>query len=343
MNLYKILVITIAVLGIFSCSKSNTETYERFYFENDGASLAVQVDGNRTSKTFILLLHGGPGGSGFEYNTGKYTEILEQDYAMVYLDQRGQGASKGSYSVEDVTLQQFSDDIAALSTFLKQKYGTDISLFLMGHSWGGTTGTHALLNTDVQTELKGWIEVDGAHDIPLLNKEAIKMFLEIGNAEISAGNNTEKWQDIVDFAAGVDTNNISVDEGGQINGYGFEAEGLIAQIAAGGSGDPSHGLLTSPLTSATNALAGLLTANTINGETEKASMTADLNKITIPSLFLWGKYDFVVPPSLGEMAFNNVSSTKKEVVIFEKSGHSPMDSEPDLFAEKVIQFVELHK
>ena len=90
-------------------------------------------------------------------------------------------------------------------------------------------------------------------------------------------------------------------------------------------------------------MAGLLTANTINGETEKASMTADLNKITIPSLFLWGKYDFVVPPSLGEMAFNNVSSTKKEVVIFEKSGHSPMDSEPDLFAEKVIQFVELHK
>ena len=340
---YSIIILSAVILILSSCTKENSSTYERFYFKNNGADLAVEVNGNIASNTFILLLHGGPGGSGFEYNTGEYAQTLEEKYAMVYLDQRGQGASQGSYDEAVVTLQQFGDDAYQLTKFLKKKYGAGISVFLMGHSWGGTTGTHALLNTDVQTELKGWIEVDGAHDIPLLNKEAIKMFLEIGNAEISAGNNTEKWQDIVDFAAGVDTNNISVDEGGQINGYGFEAEGLIAQIAAGGSGDPSHGLLTSPLTSATNALAGLLTANTINGETEKASMTADLNKITIPSLFLWGKYDFVVPPSLGEMAFNNVSSTKKEVVIFEKSGHSPMDSEPDLFAEKVIQFVELHK
>jgi pimeloyl-ACP methyl ester carboxylesterase len=343
MNLYKILIISSVILGIFGCSKSNTETYERFYFENDGASLAIQVDGNRTAKVFVLLLHGGPGGSGFEYNTGEFTEILEKEYAMVYLDQRGQGASKGSYNVENVTLQQFSDDIAALSTFLKQKYGSDISLFLMGHSWGGTTGTHSLLNTNVQADLKGWIEVDGAHDIPLLNKEAIKMFLEIGNAEISAGNNTEKWQEIVDFATKVDTNNITVDEGGQINAYGFEAEGLMAQITSGTSGEPSHGFLTSPLTSLTNTLSGSATANAINAETEKASMTADLNKITIPSLFLWGKYDFVVPPSLGQMAFDKVSSTEKEIVIFEYSGHSPMDNEATLFSAKVIQFIELHK
>ena len=330
---------SIAIFALASCSKSNTETYERFFFRNNGADLAVQVDGNRASKTFILLLHGGPGGSGFEYNTGSYAEQLEAKYAMVYLDQRGQGASQGNYKLSDVTLQQFSDDIYALAKFLKQKYGQDISLFLMGHSWGGTTGTHALLNTDLQSEIKGWMEVDGAHDIPLLNKAAIKMYLEIGNQEITAGNNTTQWQEIVDFASKVDTNNITVDEGGQINSYGFTAEGLIASVTASeGGGGASHGFLTSPIATVAGLISGNLTSNAILQETETAAMTSELHNITIPCQFLWGKYDFVVPPALAYTAFDKVNTTEKEVVIFEHSGHSPMDNEADLFVNSVVAF-----
>jgi pimeloyl-ACP methyl ester carboxylesterase len=268
---------------------------------------------------------------------------MEEKYAMVYLDQRGQGASQGNYNEADVTLQQFSDDIYALVKFLKQKYGQDISVFLMGHSWGGTTGTHALLNTDVQNEIKGWLEVDGAHDIPLLNKEAIKMFIEIGNQELTNGNNTERWQAIVDFANGVDTNNITIDEGGQINSFGFEAEGLIADIHEGEGGTPSHGFLTSPIASVAGLLSGNLTASAILEETEAAAMTNEIGKITIPTIFLWGKYDFVVPPALAYTAFEKVNTTEKEVIIFEHSGHSPMDNEAELFASTVEQFVEKYK
>ncbi|MFK8046387.1 MAG: alpha/beta hydrolase, partial [Crocinitomicaceae bacterium] len=69
----------------------------------------------------------------------------------------------------------------------------------------------------------------------------------------------------------------------------------------------------------------------------------DLNKITIPSQFLWGKYDFVVPPAVGVDAYNRVSSVNKEIIIFEKSGHSPMSNEPVKFANSIIDFVELYK
>ena len=72
-------------------------------------------------------------------------------------------------------------------------------------------------------------------------------------------------------------------------------------------------------------------------------MTDRLNEVEIPSLFLWGKYDFVVPPALGEDAYNLVNTTEKELVIFERSGHSPMFDEPVLFTEKVKGFVELYK
>lgn len=342
MTIKNILFFSLAILLFASCTQENTATYERFYFRtSDGADLAVQVDGDRNSNTFILLLHGGPGGSGYEYNTGEFTERMESQYAMVYLDQRGQGASQGNYS--EVTLQRFADDVYELTLFLKEKYGQDISIFVMGHSWGGTTGTYSMLNTDIQNEIKGWIEANGAHDIPLLNKEAIKMFINIGNAEIAAGNNVSDWQEIVDFAAAVDTNNITEDEGGQINGYGFTAEGLIEDITSGEAGTSSHGLATSPVLSLSAFLSGSMTANAIMAETEKAAMTNELHKITIPTLLLWGKYDFVVSPALGESAFANISSTDKKLVIFDLSGHSPMDNEASKFSDEVEEFVELYK
>ena len=119
----KILALSLFIIIIASCTQENTETYERFFFRtSDGADLAVEVDGNRNSEVFILLLHGGPGGSGFVYNTGEYSEKLESDYAVVYLDQRGQGASQGSYSASQVTLQRFADDVYDLTLFLKLSF-----------------------------------------------------------------------------------------------------------------------------------------------------------------------------------------------------------------------------
>lgn len=342
MKKISIFIISIFLLG--ACTQQETETYERFYFRTDGSDLAVEVNGNINSNTFIVLIHGGPGGGSYQYNSGKYSEMLEQEYAMVYLDQRGQGASQGSYSAENLTLQQFSDDIYNLVLFLKQKYGQEISVFLMGHSWGGTTGTHALLHTEVQSEISGWIEAAGAHDIPLLNKEALKMFVEIGAVEIASGRNVSDWMEILGFVATVNPLNITEEDGGQINSYGFTAEGLIDKIKF--SEEPprfSHGVWTMPVISTATVLSNGATANVITPETEVLALTDRLHEITVPTLLLWGKYDFVVPPALGESALENIGTDDKKLVIFEASGHSLMDTEPGLYVDEVSAFVEAHK
>ncbi|RMG28000.1 MAG: alpha/beta hydrolase [Bacteroidetes bacterium] len=328
---------------LLACGKPVTPTYERFMLRYEGADLAIQVDGNRASGVFILLLHGGPGGSGHEYNTGTYSELLEAQYAVVYLDQRGQGASQGHYSRDNITLQQFSDDIEAVARLLKQKYGSNISLFLMGHSWGGMTGTHSLLHTDVQNLLKGWIEVDGAHDVPMLNKAAIRMFIEIGSQQISMGKQVDRWKEIVEFARGVDTTRITNEQGGQINQYGFEAEGLIEEIYQDEGAVKLADFLFSPVAPFTGFVAGSLTSAVINQETEQTSLTPLLGEVRIPVLLLWGKYDFVVPPALAETAMQRLGTVDKKLLIFEHSGHSPMNSEPQAFAQEIIRFVEAHR
>ena len=79
-----------------SCQKEEL-WYEGDYFflRHKGADMPIWVRGNTQSNIFILHLHGGPGGSSIDEGVEKVYLPLESDYAMVYWDQRGSGASQG--------------------------------------------------------------------------------------------------------------------------------------------------------------------------------------------------------------------------------------------------------
>ncbi|MEO0895835.1 MAG: alpha/beta hydrolase [Bacteroidota bacterium] len=332
------------VLGFFqACNLPTTDTFERFQFLTDNAKLVVTVDGNIDSDVFMLLLHGGPGGGVHVYNEGTYSVELEKEMAMVYLDTRGHGGSTGQYDRESLTLDQVGEDIYQVARMLKAKFGEDIQLFLMGHSWGGTTGTNALINTDIQDLLEGWIEVSGAHDIPLLNATAIDMFKEIGQEELDADRNPDFWEEVLEFVEPLDRNNVNYDDEGQLNAYGHQAEGRIEAVNYAEE-EPStlaYWTIQNPSYSFTSAISNLMTGAILNEETSTAAYTNRLNEITIPTLLLWGKYDFVVPPALGFSAYEEIStpSEDKYLTILENSGHTCMVNEPELFVEEVLNFV----
>ena len=58
-----------------------------------------------------------------------------------------------------------------------------------------------------------------------------------------------------------------------------------------------------PVSLITSYFSGAATSNLLFDEIEKTEMTDQLYKINIPCLFLWGKYDIVVPPQLAKDAF----------------------------------------
>jgi pimeloyl-ACP methyl ester carboxylesterase len=339
--LFSILCISIVFT---SCTKKNTETSERFYFRHDGADLAVQVDGNIYSNVFILLLHGGPGGGSSAYNSKLFSDKLEEKYAMVYVDQRGNGASQGNFSQYDLSLNQNSKDIYALARFLKKKYGDDISLFLMGHSWGGMTSAHALISTDIQSELNGWIIIDGIYDYNKNSIEAFKMLLEIGNEEVALGNNVDFWNTALTEIGAIDTNNITEADRIPLYKYGILAQQKFPSIANMDSEDNSEfGWLTDPEGGFSATLYNNWSNVPLNLNSAKNPLTDRLNEIQIPSQFLWGKYDFLVPPGMGIHAHNSIGTNEKELVIFQNSSHTPMRSETLLFVQEVSDFIELYK
>ncbi len=340
----------ILFLFVSSCKKNDFSLIsDDFRVRHAGADMPVYVHGNGSEKTFILFIHGGPGDSGYANRGGKAAIELEKKYVMVYWDQRGQGMSEGKFNSEDITIDLMAEDVHAVIQVLKNKYGDDIKIFLLGHSWGGTLGTAYLLKNDYQHEVNGWIEVDGSHDFPKINTEAIKMFLDIGNEQISLNNNTENWQEIILWTEQIDTNNLTNQMIFDINTKSHLVESYFLE----------DNILQKPDDKTMRDIGILYNQNTITrlfsgnytfmgndkffNEVVNNSFTPELHKITIPCLFLWGKYDFVVPPALGYNAYNRVNTTEKELIIFEKSAHSPMINQADEFVEAVTNFIETYK
>lgn len=339
----KAIYIILGMLVLASCTREESSTYEQFFLRNDGADLNIEINGNIASNTFIILLHGGPGGGSYNYNAGYYAEELERDYAMVYMDQRGNGASTGNYNKEDLTLDQNSNDIQALIDLLKQKYGDDISMFLAGHSWGGITSAHALINTEIQDDLKAWINIDGVLDFKQNDIESTKLLMQVATEEIAAGNKVSFWEEVLERVSEIDTLNITGEDSGYLNSTGFEAEKFLDL------GEDETGvigvsyLLGAPSLSLASHMSNNFGNPILNEDSANNPMIDMLGEITIPCLFLWGKYDFVVPPATGEKAIELVGTDEKELIIYEVSGHSPMSNEPVKFTEDFINFVELYK
>jgi pimeloyl-ACP methyl ester carboxylesterase len=349
----KIILLLIIISSLYACQKDDiNDLGEVIYVRRNGADMPAYIYGNGASKVFVVILHGGPGGSGLEYRDGVYSAQLEEKYAMVYWDQRGQGMSQGHYSKDVVNLSEMADDVNALALVLKKKYGDDISLFLMGHSWGGMLGPAALTKDNIQSHFKGWIDVDGAHNIRDMFLYIVRDAIRVSNEQLALGNNTKFWNKFIDYAKGIDTTSmpLSQSESGKLNDYGQKAESVLIDdgIIASGNGTGSlQGLANIfGLNPITKTITGTFTSvHLFTGEEDLSNvdLTPYLHKIKIPSLIIWGKYDLVVPIELAKTAYLNLGSVCKDTVFFARSGHSPMVNEPDKFVEVVSKFIDHHK
>lgn len=333
-------------LLVSSChKKQNSSVYnDSFFVRKNGADMPVHVSGNKTSNTFILILHGGPGDGGLKYANHTFSNLLEKDYVLAYWDQRHQGNSHGHLNNEDIRIDVMVEDTHAVIKSLKQRYGENINLFLLGHSWGGLLGTAYLLKNDYQTEVNGWIESGGAHDFQLMNTAVLGRLKSAAIDELSKGLNTEKWQEILDYCNSIDSSNISWEETSTLNSYAGQAEKLI-DLPPRTESELSE--LELSFIGANNPyLANINKAwlpEEFYTEIIESSYTNQLSKITIPTLLLWGKYDFKVPSIIGEKALENLGSEHKYLKIYEQSGHSSMRYQPTDFVNDVKSFIDAHK
>ena len=333
------LLIVTALFSLTSCSNDDSieNLDETFFVRHENADMPAYVHGNATEKIFLIVLNGGPGGFGLTYRTKTFIDTIEKEYAVVYFDQRGSGVSQGKYSEKEVTVDLMAGDVIALAKVIKEKYGDDSRIVLMGHSWGGTLGTATILKD--QNEFLGWIEVDGVHDPKGMYLEYITNHAKIANEQIALGNSLDYWETVLQL---VDSVSPTYNEENffDLNSEAFTAEEQLAEddIINEENWEDEIGVNYNVLMALWNS-GQILKILTNNGLWEDISFTDRLSEITIPSLIITGQHDLIVPTKFAQEAFDNIGSEDKELLIFERSGHSPMASEKELFAAEILEFI----
>ena len=316
----------------------STNANEIFWVTNNGADMPVRVQGNTLSKIIILIVHGGPGDGSYDYADYK-TARLREKFGVAFWDQRNAGSASGNSNLNKLSLPQMINDLEVVVKVLKYRYeGADI--FLYAHSFGGLLAAGYLVKDSNQNQLKGWIEIDGAHNYPLCNTSSRKMLMDTARSEINKGNYSSQWQNIFNYCSSHDPL-TSYEISSQIETYAHAAEyymGIKQDYSILPlSEDPSDQLV--------NYYNLYFTSSGIDflKSLESADYSDQLYKIKIPSLLLWGQFDFTVPPDVGKDGITNLGSSYKKLVFFPHSGHHPMETDTDLVEDEIINFIEAFK
>jgi pimeloyl-ACP methyl ester carboxylesterase len=307
---------------------------EIFWVTNNGTDMPVRVEGNTASGIIILIVHGGPGDGSFGYADDK-TARLREKYGIAFWDQRNAGSAAGNNNLDRLSLAQMINDLEAVVKVLKLRYD-DPGIYLCAHSFGGLLAAGYLVKDSNQNQVKGWIDMDGAHSYPLCDTSSRKMLIDTARSEIDKGNLVSQWQNILDYCNDHDPLS-SYAISSQTESYAHRAEEYMGINQAN-----SISLAEDPSDQLTNYfnLNYTSTGNNFLESLESEDYSDQLFKIRIPSLLLWGQYDFVVPPIVGQEAMARLGSSYKELVLFSHSGHHPLETETRAVEDEVIHFIE---
>ncbi len=341
-NNLKIGISILILFSIFSCSKNDDlgNLDSTIFIRHKNTDMPAYIYGNGSEKIFLITLHGGPGGVGLSFRSPMFKERIEREYAIVYFDQRGSGMSQGGYSEEELTIDVMAEDVLALVKVIKAKYGNDSRFFLLGHSYGGTLGTATLLKN--QNDFLGWIEIGSPSHPRGVYFSYLTNHVLVANEQIALGNSIDYWKSVKNLVLNVDNTTRNTKDARKLNSEAFIAQNKLVKdgVINRESNLADNFFEYNPITTSWNTRTIQSIEQRFFGD---LNYTNRLSEITIPTLLLWGKYDMVVPTSLGTTTLENIGSKIKKLVIFERSGHSPMASEPDLFAEEVLLFMSQNK
>ena len=341
---YRTFYYAILLMCCFSNCKKDTVIYSNrasdlFWISNNGADMPVWVKGNTNSNVVILVIHGGPGEGAYNFS-GTETMELQKKYAVAFWDQRNAGASSGTNNLSHLSLPSMVNDMDVVIKTLHYRYH-NISLFILAHSFGGLLAPAYLTKDSNQQQVKGYIDMDGAHNYPLCNSLSRQMLIDTGTNQIGKGINVDQWTEIVNYTTANDPL-TSYDISSKTEQYAHSAEGLM-----GVKKNNSTFIFVpeDPMSNLSNYF--ILDYSTIGIDFQKslehANFSNELNNLKTPTLLLWGQDDFTVPVGVANDAISHLSSSYKKLVLFPHSGHRPIQTEPENVQAEISNFIELFK
>lgn len=147
----------VVALAAFAAASAHAEP-ARHDIVVDGVRVAYWTSRDiKPTDTPVVFLHGGPGYNSYSFRRTA-GPLLEGDAPMVYMDERGSGASERPIS-KDYSLGAMAADVEGV----RKALGVD-RIIPMGHSFGGAVA--ATYATNYTAHVERLILVDAAIDMP---------------------------------------------------------------------------------------------------------------------------------------------------------------------------------
>ncbi|MFD2445315.1 alpha/beta fold hydrolase [Bacillus sp. CGMCC 1.16607] len=280
-----------------------------------GVDQWITIKGKSKDMPILLFLHGGPGSP----QTGaqrKYNAELEEHYIVVNWDQRGSGKSfSKEISPESMNVNQILSDANELVHYLLRRFGQK-KLFIMGQSVGAAYG---LLFTSRHPEL---IHAFIGINQPVLRKEEEIRSYQF-TLETARKNQNQKAIRQLE-AIHLPENGIYRDVNHLVtqrtwltkfNGVTYEKNAASINV---------NYLLSSHLTlkEKIKFMKGFQFSSThLWNEITSLNFFELVPEVKVPVYFIAGKHDRIVFMDLVQEYYRFLKAPKKELIVFDKSGH----------------------
>jgi pimeloyl-ACP methyl ester carboxylesterase len=301
--------------------------------EVGGTTQWVRIRGADVFNPTLLIVQQGPGLPMINEARRFETALeLEQDFTVVYWDQRGCGRSlRNVKDRSDISLERMVGDTVSLLEIIRTRFGK--TLYIAGFSFGGTVAAYAAAQRPdlVTTLVVVGLDIDGAaagnnaYGFALSsarergNKRAIRQLEAIGPPpHLTAKQFSVRVRWASSFG-GVTTKET----------YGTIVRGLLVSLVR--SSDYSLGDIVRTLRGITATQSELLS------ELATLDLVESLPSIGVPVVMVQGRHDQVAPADAAQRYASELNAPSKQFVWFEHSAHTPHLEEPDRFRELIME------
>lgn len=314
-------------------SESTQSIAEIVDVDINGSSQRLLIRGHDAGNPILLHVHGGPGGAD-QAMLRAYNFDLEDQFTVVYWDQRGAGASYSDDApLADLSLKQIAADGVSVTEYLLSRFGKE-KLFLQGHSWGTLVSVHMISERpELFAAYFGIGHIANSKRAELLSyqftmqsavivgdQETINKLEEIGSPPYTT---PEDWTNTVMIERGL-MQPYEMPDGSQFMSMA-DIYRIFTLYRGYSIGDKLNSLAGSQ-TSIEKLWLEAIDADLFNTHTE----------FEIPVFMFQGKYDQHTVTSVAREYFEQINAPEKQYFEFEHSAHWPHLREFEKYRELVL-------
>lgn len=327
----------------FTNKKNDGKFYEATYVPVNGTQQYVLISARDTTKPILLFLHGGPGASETSM-LRKHNAALEDDFTVVYWDQRGAGNSFDKQAAEsDMTVQNMVADVHTLVAYLKQRFHQE-KVILIGHSTGTRWGLYAvkerpqdyLMYVGVGQEVATIKGEMASYSYALETAEAKKKKKALKQLQDMGPPNGGHY--LTMYKGGYDAfskqKQLLLHLDGNVYKKSVYFQWMFSLCTAREYNMADAFGFISRYDIASKAIMKDAAYNNIDFFTEIPS-------VAVPAFFISGTYDYVLPWTVVEEYCHALQAPQKAFIKFEQSGHNPAFEEPEKFNQEILRLYNL--